>query len=337
MRFLTRLLPAFICAFLSLACAAATSVSPLSDGPSMPVLRPQAAEKDAYADQLSILGVTTTDTRVVAVGDRGVVLLSDDNGKSFRQARTVPVNTALTDVYFADNLHGWIVGQWGVILNTTDGGETWAIQRIDVSTDRPIFSVYFKDPDHGFAVGLWALLLETHDGGHHWIETKIPRPTGHSVDQDLNFFKIFSGPGSATYISAEHGFVLKSADDGRTWEYHETGFKGSLWSGAANSDGTLLVSGLRGAIYRSVDAGVTWARSASGVTSSIVSVLAGRKNFYAATQDGATLISKDDGLSFEVAKEFPASLTALGFSPVRRVLEFSTAGPLTPHSPLIDK
>ncbi|MFU0418243.1 WD40/YVTN/BNR-like repeat-containing protein, partial [Acinetobacter baumannii] len=90
-----------------------------------------------------LLDATRAGKRVVAVGEHGIVLLSDDEGKTYRQARTVPVSATLSAVSFADEKHGWAVGQWGVILATSDGGETWVKQRMDTAVDQPLFSVVF--------------------------------------------------------------------------------------------------------------------------------------------------------------------------------------------------
>jgi photosystem II stability/assembly factor-like uncharacterized protein len=35
------------------------------------------------------------------------------------------VNTWLRGVYFRDKNDGWVVGGYGLILHTTDGGTTW--------------------------------------------------------------------------------------------------------------------------------------------------------------------------------------------------------------------
>ncbi|MDB6083610.1 MAG: glycosyl hydrolase, partial [Gammaproteobacteria bacterium] len=116
-----------------------------------PELRIQPAEHVAAANQEMMLSAALAGKRIVAVGNRGVVLLSDDDGKTYRQARTVPVSTSLTGVWFADAQVGWAVGHWGAILKTSDGGETWNIQRSDITVDQPLFSVYFESPSVGWA------------------------------------------------------------------------------------------------------------------------------------------------------------------------------------------
>src|SRR5690606_22399355 len=65
--------------------------------------------------------------RLVAVGQRGHILVSEDAGKSWSQA-SVPVSSDLVAVSFASASHGWAVGHGGVVLKTEDGGLSWAVQ-----------------------------------------------------------------------------------------------------------------------------------------------------------------------------------------------------------------
>jgi hypothetical protein len=71
------------------------------------------------------LAVARAGARLVAVGERGTVLWSDDGGAHWQQAR-VPVQAALTSVRFVDAHVGWAAGHLGVILKTEDGGQSWA-------------------------------------------------------------------------------------------------------------------------------------------------------------------------------------------------------------------
>jgi photosystem II stability/assembly factor-like uncharacterized protein len=75
----------------------------------------------------AMLAVTRAGARLVAVGERGTVLLSDDHGQQWRQA-AVPVQVTLTCVAFADERHGWAAGHLGTILHSDDGGQTWRKQ-----------------------------------------------------------------------------------------------------------------------------------------------------------------------------------------------------------------
>ena len=73
------------------------------------------------------LDIAYADSRIVAVGDRGKILYSDDQGDHWKQAVT-PSEVLLTSVCFADARHGWAVGHDAVVLGSDDGGETWTVQ-----------------------------------------------------------------------------------------------------------------------------------------------------------------------------------------------------------------
>jgi photosystem II stability/assembly factor-like uncharacterized protein len=286
----------------------------------------QPALKRAYAGEEMLLAVARAGQRLVAVGDHGVVLLSDDEGKTYRQAQAVPTRATLTAVSFVDAKNGWAVGHWGAIMHSADGGETWTLQRSDTSVDRPLFSVYFADAGHGLAVGLWSLLLATADGGKTWNEVKLSAPP-EGGKADRNLFAIFTNGRGSIFIAAEKGTVLRSDDLGATWSYLNTGYKGSFWTGCALKDGTLLVGGLRGTIYRSVDNGRTWGAASSGTQSSITGLLEDGTKVHAVGLDGVHLVSSDGGMSFSsTQRDDRLSLTAAAASITGELREFSRAG-----------
>jgi photosystem II stability/assembly factor-like uncharacterized protein len=128
----------------------------------------------AWPTHAGMLAVAAAGSRIVAVGDHGTVLLSDDAGRTYRQAREVPTRILLTSVCFVDDQQGWAVGHWGVVLQTRDGGETWKLLRQDTSVDQPLFSVYFTDRSNGLTAGLWSLVLRTTDGGSSWTPVTLP-------------------------------------------------------------------------------------------------------------------------------------------------------------------
>ena len=286
----------------------------------------QPAMKRAYAGEEMLLAATRAGRRLVAVGDHGVVLLSDDDGKTYRQAQAVPTRATLTAVSFADEKNGWAVGHWGAIMRSADGGETWTLQRSDTSVDRPLFSVYVADAGHGLAVGLWSLLLATADGGKTWNEVKLPAPP-EGGKADRNLFAVFANRKGSIYIAAEKGTVLRSEDRGGTWSYLNTGYKGSFWTGCSLEDGTLLVGGLRGTIYRSTDDGRTWSAVSSGTQSSITGLVEDGTKVHAVGLDGVHLVSSDGGMSFSgTQRDDRLSLTTVAVSFTGEVREFSRAG-----------
>ncbi|MEM5432803.1 WD40/YVTN/BNR-like repeat-containing protein [Cupriavidus oxalaticus] len=282
------------------------------------------------ATHMMLLDATRAGRRIVAVGEHGIVLLSDDEGKTYRQARSVPVSATLSAVTFVDDKHGWVVGQWGVILATRDGGETWEKQRMDTAADQPLFSVRFTNDHDGIAVGLWSLMLQTHDGGKTWTKTTLPKPPDGGK-ADRNLYHVFADQKGALYISAEQGIVLKSNDGGANWSYQATGGKGSLWSGVAMPDGRIVVGGLLGSLFQSADGGATWSALKAETKSSITSLVATAKGLVAVGLDGLVLKQREDGAPLEVAQRGDrAALTAAVIDASGKPILFSNDGVLKP-------
>lgn len=319
----SQVLQVILAAFCALPVQAATGAPDAA-----PELRHTAAARIAGAVNATMLAAATAGKRIVAVGEHGIILLSDDGGRSYRQPALVPVGVVLTDVSFADERNGWAVGHWGVVIHTSDGGETWAIQRTDTDVDQPLFSVHFRNAQEGWAVGLWSLLLTTRDGGQTWATVQPPAPSGHKR-ADLNLYRIFPDAAGHLYVAAEQGRVMRSSDNGASWNWLDTGYKGSFWSGIALRDGTLLVGGLRGTIYRSADGGATWHKAASPLKNSITAFAESEGRLLAVGLDGVRLESRDGGATFTGAqREDRLPLTAVLAPDGRGEILFSRRGPV---------
>lgn len=249
-----------------------------------------------------MLDVVHAGKRLIAVGDRGHILYSDDQGSTWTQAK-VPSRQLLTSVFFVDDQHGWAVGHDAQILASTDGGVTWTKQFEDLKREAPLLDVWFKDASNGFAVGAYGALLETTDAGKTWDD--VSDRLDNEDQYHLNAIAAVKDAG--LFIVGEQGSMFRSADWGQTWERVEGPYEGSLFGviGTAQPS-TLLAYGLRGNLFRSSDFGGTWepvelkaARGAlefglSGATlledGSIVIVGNG----------GSVVRSNDDGKTFSV-------------------------------------
>lgn len=260
-----------------------TPPGPVAD----PLDRPAMISRQALHSVL--LAVARADRRLVAVGERGVVLLSDDGGKSWRQAAGVPVAVTLTAVQFISAKEGWAVGHSGVVLHTVDAGETWTRQfdgrqaaqmavdalqarlqahsgaptdaallgRIDQiradGADKPFLDLYFRADGHGLLVGGYGLIFHTSDGGKTWAPwmDRIDNPKG----LHLNAIRAV---GDAIYIAGERGLVQRSDDGGQHFVTLRTPYEGSFFTIAAAPGGGVVLGGLRGNCYVSRDGGKTW-------------------------------------------------------------------------------
>ena len=228
---------------------------------SAPVLAAAASASDvvysvesAKASKSLMLDVVHAGKRLIAVGDRGHILYSDDQGASWTQAK-VPTRQLLTSVFFVDDQHGWAVGHDAQILASEDGGVTWTKQFEDLKRESPLLDVWFQDANSGFAVGAYGALLATSDGGKHWEDVS------DRLDNEDQFHLngIAAVKDAGLFIVGEQGSMFRSDDWGQTWEKLEGPYEGSLFGviGTAQAN-TLLAYGLRGNLFRSIDFGTTW-------------------------------------------------------------------------------
>lgn len=280
--------------------------------------------------QSVLMDVTYAGERLVAVGERGIVLLSDDEGKSWRQAK-VPVAVSLTRVKFSGAEMGWAVGHYGVVLHTVDGGETW-VQQLDGTTaaqlalvaaqarakaslgdalaqrqlieaehlvrdgpDKPFFDLHILDEKRCYIIGAYNLMFMTEDGGKTW------RSWLHQLDnpKGLHLYAI-AGAGEALYVAGEQGLFFRSQDGGKTFHRVAMPYQGSFFAIALQPSGYLAVAGLRGNAFRSTDQGVTWERVEGSPPVSIsAAIVLQDGSLLVANQAGELLVSRDKGRSLE--------------------------------------
>src|SRR5471032_1709613 len=260
------------------------------------------AVESAKAAKSLMLDVVHAGKRLVAVGDRGHILYSDDQGATCTQAK-VPTRQLLTAVFFVDDKHGWAVGHDAQILASVDGGATWTQQYQDLKREAPLLDIWFKDAEHGLAVGAYGALIETTDGGKTWED--VSDRLDNEDQFHLNAIAHIKDAG--LFIVGEQGSMFRSSDDGQTWEKLEGPYEGSLFGVISTAQAqTLLAYGLRGNLYRSTDFGSTWeqvelnaARGAlefglSGAT------LLDDGSLVVVGNGGSVVVSHDDGQTFSV-------------------------------------
>ena len=258
--------------------------------------------ESAKASQSLLIDATHAGKRLVVVGDRGHILFSDDQGKTWTQAR-VPTRQLLTAVFFLDDKRGWAVGHDAQILASNDGGATWSKQFEDLSREAPLLDVWFVDAQHGFAVGAYGALLETTDGGQQWqdVADRLDNP-----DQ-LHLNAITAVKEAGLFIVGEQGSMFRSSDNGQSWSRVEGPYEGSLFGviGTAQPN-TLLAYGLRGNLFRSSDFGDSWqpielnaarGRLEFGLASA---TLLEDGSLALVGNGGSVLRSQDDGQTFTV-------------------------------------
>lgn len=280
-------------------------------GTGLPALAAPDATTSAYAIEVPVgkisstllLDVASAGQRLVAAGQRGHIIYSDDEGKTWTQAK-VPTRQLLTAVYFVDAKHGWAVGHDAQILATTDGGTTWTLQFEDPERESPLFDIWFENLDRGFAVGAYGTLLTTTDGGKSWEDV------GDLLDNEdgAHLNAVIQVKDAGLLIAGEMGVIFRSADNGETWETVEPPYEGSLFGALPLTQSrSLLVFGLRGSVFRSTDFGDSWEQITlpGDGTEPFKFGLAGGASLADGSvvlvgNAGSVAVSHDDGLTFSV-------------------------------------
>ena len=312
-----------------LALVAALAASGIAPGVTHAQLDPndsanKPAEIEPLASSSLLLDLAVAGNRLVAVGERGHVLLSDDQGTTWRQAKTVPTRVMLTAVYFVDAQYGWAVGHDETILNSADGGENWTRSHFAPEAQQPLLDLWFANRVSGIAVGAYGAYFTTNDGGRNWSSAKFapPQPSGKDgprhdgalhdgerapdegeLPPDYHLNRIV-GVGNRLYVAAEGGQLYRSDDRGASWRALPSPYEGSFFGLVPIRGNGLLAFGLRGHLFRSADAGETWSRLESGTTAMLTDGVAINDiRVVIGGLAGVLLVSGDAGETFKLTQQ----------------------------------
>jgi len=264
------------------------------------------ATQSKLASKELLLSAAHAGNRIVAVGEFGNIVYSDDDGKTWTQAETVPTQATLTAVTFITDKLGYAVGHDAIVLRTRDAGVTWERAFYDPESETPFMTVLFESKQHGFAMGAFSKFVETKDGGETWKE----RSLSEGLLDDYHLNDAFETTNGTIFVAAEFGVVYRSTDDGATFERIQTPYEGSFWGGLALDDGSVMVFGMRGNAYRTRDNGETWQKIDTGTDKSIAGgvqldkndvVLTGLQGYVGYSTDGGehfTEVTRADRLGY---------------------------------------
>lgn len=303
-----------LCGLASLAFLATGAVAPGKEPAERSVKAP-------LAPRSLLLDVAARDGRLVAVGERGHIMVSEDAGGSWVQAE-VPTRALLTGVFMHDARLGWAVGHDEVVVRTRDGGVTWELVHSAPDNEKPLLDVWFADARRGLAIGAYGGLLDTDDGGDTWQPRRV-----HGED-DFHLNQIVVAGDGTLYLAAEAGHLYRSDDRGRGWKALPSPYKGSFFGLLPLSDGPLLAFGLRGHLYRSTDRGGTWEQIGTASDATLTSGLElGAGRFVVGGMAGTLLWSEDGGRTVR-KQELPdrKAIVALARGDERTLLLFGEGG-----------
>lgn len=190
--------------------------------------------------------------RVIAVGERGTIILSDDHGKTWRQTHgDDELAVTLTGISWLGGDTLLAVGHDALLMRSGDAGETWEVLMQDKEQGEPLLGTWSADGQKIFAYGSFGKFLSSSDQGRSWQARELDIHGEHLNDLD--------GDGKRLQIIVgEMGLVLRSDDYGVSWQRIEPFYRGSLFGVAYMGDKVWVSYGMRGHVFVSHDDGLNW-------------------------------------------------------------------------------
>ncbi|MEX5684742.1 WD40/YVTN/BNR-like repeat-containing protein [Pseudomonas silesiensis] len=234
----------------------------------------------SHPDKVMLMAIALAGDRLVSVGENGTVALSDDHGKVWRNATSVPVSVTLTNVAFATATRGWAIGHQGVVLRTDDGGQTWIKQADGVSLaqasivywtraiaaggvnhevelehaqalledgpEKPLLAMRVDDEENLTVVGAFGIAFQSSNGGATWEPVTALENEGH-----LHLYGV-TRMHDRLLMAGEQGLLLDSA------RVVPAGYEGSFFGIVSDGQSGLFAYGLRGNIAVSLNDAHHW-------------------------------------------------------------------------------
>lgn len=205
-------------------------------------------------------GVTT-----FAIANESVLIT--DNGTGDWETVDVPIDSHLRDIFFLNESDGWIGADAGIILKTTDGGETWIELETAGTAGGSINDIYFLDENVGFICG-FNYFQRTVDGGLSWADIEAFEPAHEMYQLNEIHFEGFN----TGWVCGDIGYIYKTEDGGITWTAQTSGTEVSLQGIAFVNENIGYACGFDGTILGTNDGGGNWSVSTTDTDEHIMAI-----------------------------------------------------------------
>ncbi len=196
-----------------------------------------------------------------------------------------PFGWYLYDVHFPDEQTGYIAGEKGVVLKTTDAGTSWEIK--STGTLRNLKMLWFADAETGYVTSDSGFIMKTTDGGETWMELQS------GTTEEIN--DIFFINSSTGFIAGMNGQLRRTTDGGVTWERAFIDIYSDVYSVHFVNENVGYAAASMGTVYKTVDGGDSWTSTSGDPYLDLYSIffltpntgyVAGNHNFMMKTTNG---------------------------------------------------
>jgi photosystem II stability/assembly factor-like uncharacterized protein len=159
-----------------------------------------------------------------------------------------PFGYHLSDVHFPDENTGYIVGEKGTVLKTTDAGTSWNF--MPSGTLRRLELVWFTNTETGYVTSDSGFIMKTTDGGETWQELQ----SGTTEEfNDIYFYNETLG-----FIAGMHGQLLRTTDAGETWQRAFIDIYSNIYSVHFVNENVGYAAASMRTVFKTTDGGDTW-------------------------------------------------------------------------------
>lgn len=211
------------------------------------------------------------------------------------RGKTAPGSDRIKDnlygTKFVSDKVGWVVGAFGSIYRTSDGGTSWQPQLSH--TTEQLFDADFVDERQGWIAGRSGVILHTTDGGATW--------TRQNSGTEMHLFSVDFVDAQFGCIAGDWGTILTTADGGVTWQSR------TLEEDVILNDVSMIdrthgwIVGEVGAVLSTEDGGATWTRRETEVSKTLFGVFfADRQRGWLVGIDALIVQTEDGGATWQV-------------------------------------
>jgi photosystem II stability/assembly factor-like uncharacterized protein len=159
---------------------------------------------------------------------------------AIRWLSPTPTGNDLNRIIFLNDKNGWVVGAYGTILCSSDGGFNW--KQVPSGTASHLRAITFVSPLKGWIVGDDGTILATTNSGKTWQQ--LP-PPGLSALNDVAFIDEHLG-----IAVGDSGTILRTIDGGAHWEFVRKNDPRSYMRIVLDSQRDGIITGSDGTVYR---------------------------------------------------------------------------------------
>lgn len=191
------------------------------------------------------------DSRIIAVGDQGTILMSFDTGATWN-IHQIPTISNFRSFCHTDSLTFYIAGGEqngrGQIYKSSDGGQSWNL--LFDTIPWTFHAIHFPTDSIGYVAGSTGRILKTTDAGQSWTPLVTGSVSNFVCMQFLN--------ADTGYAGGTNYGLYKTTNGGLSWSLVNSYPQNNCYSLYFYNDTLGWASSYSGRIFRTIDGGLSW-------------------------------------------------------------------------------